>query len=480
MKNLTRALVAIAVFLPAAAAAQPSFPTKPEDAQVISSDIGNFLEARSKFVPGGDNEAVLQRLYFDRASPGLKEFVQRFGLTAKLLNDAIAKDPGGYEDLDRFYRRIADFEAFYKEGLNNLKAVYPKAMFAPTYLLVGANRGIGQASREGQLVTVEKVTADLEKLRTLAIHETTHFQQAMSMGPQQYQALYAQKDNMLGWALREGAAEFVTYRLVGKNEEKFARLAHLNRNEIELWDRFRKDLKDQKKDFWLSVSFEDDNKGYPYLLGYAVGYKIVAAYYDKAADKKQALQDIIAITDPELFLEKSGYEPRLTKLQKEIRFGTPDPSAPAQLLDYRELIGISDCVSEQRALDGTWGKPLDMVWTFKYILGGTAVQDEADKEDGFYAGSIRQFNTDESSWYVHYYSNRGKPPAALPAWKGSREGNEMRLSSPQPAPNGAEGAYNIRFYEISEKGFKWEGNWTSRDGSVVFENWKIECRKRPL
>jgi hypothetical protein len=480
MKNLIRTLIAIAVVFPAAAAAQPSFPTNAEDAQLISSDIGNFLEARSKFVPDGDNEAVLQTLYFDRASPGLREFVQRFGLTAKLLNDAIAKDPEVYEDLDRFYRRISDFEALYKEGLKSFKAVYPKAMFAPTYLLVGANRGIGQASRLGQLVTVEKATADLEKLRTLTIHETTHFQQAMSMGPQQYQALYTQKDNMLGWVLREGAAEFVTYRLVGKNEEKFARLAHLNKNEVELWDKFRADLKDQKKDFWLNVSFEDDNKGYPYLLGYAVGYKIVAAYYDKAEDKRQALMDILSIPDPQSFFEKSGYEPGLTKLQKEFRFGKPDPKAPAQIRDYDELIGMSDCVSRLRALDGTWGDPQKMIWTFKYILGGTAVQDETDKEDGFYAGSIRQFNAEDSSWYVHYYSNRGKPPAVLPAWKGARTGNEMLLSSEQKAPNGAEGFYNIRFYDISESGFKWSGNWTSKDGSVVFENWKIECKKRDL
>jgi hypothetical protein len=48
----------------------------------------------------------------------------------------------------------------------------------------------------------------------------------------------------------------------------------------------------------------------------------------------------------------------------------------------------------------------------------------------------------------------------------------------RPANADAEGAYNIRFCEISEKGIKWQGNWTSSDGSIVFENWKIQCRKR--
>ncbi len=312
MKTLSKAIIALAVIFPSAILCQPQFPTTAEEAQLVTSDIRNFLEARDKFVPDGDNEQVLQSLYLDRASPGLKEFEQRFGLTAKKLNDAFKRNPEVYDRLAAFHKNIGDFESVYKKGLMAYKEVYPKAMFAPTYLLVGENRGIGQASRVGQLVTVES-TNDLEKLKTLAIHEITHFQQAMRVGPQQYQALYTQKDNMLGWVLREGAAEFVTYKLVGRNEEKFSRLTHLNKNEMELWARFKKDLKTQDKAFWLEVTFEDNNKGNPYLLGYAIGYKIVEAYYDKAVDKVKALDELMSITDPVSFLEKSAYEPNQTK-----------------------------------------------------------------------------------------------------------------------------------------------------------------------
>jgi len=480
MRIELKAILLLLLCLPAAAFAQPAFPTDPKDAQLVSTDVKNFLEAYERSSGGGDREKILQELYFDRATPGLKEFVQRFGLNAAKLNAAIEKDPKNFEGLAGFLERLPEFESLYRSKLSAMKQVHPKAMFAPTYLLVGENQGIGQASRVGQLVTVERRSDDLEVLATLTVHEVTHFQQAMALGPQKYGALYSQKDNLLGMVLREGGAEFVTYKLVNGSDLAFGRLNHLKLNETELWDRFRRDLKKQDASLWLDISFEDNNKGYPYLLGYAVGYRIVESYYNRAEDKTQALRDILAIDDPEAFLEKSGYTPKMTKLQKEFAFGTPAKDAPPELLDYRELIGISDCSSRSRALDGTWGEPQDMVWKFRYILGGTAVEDEAFRSDGFRAGSIRQFNSEEKSWFVHFYSTSGKNPATLPSWKGKREGNEMNLSSEQKAPNGAEGYYKIRFYNISDSGFKWLGSWESKDGSVVFENWTIECRKREL
>jgi hypothetical protein len=36
-------------------------------------------------------------------------------------------------------------------------------------------------------------------------------------------------------------------------------------------------------------------------------YKIAKTYYDRAADKKQAIRDILEIKDYDAFLAKSGY-----------------------------------------------------------------------------------------------------------------------------------------------------------------------------
>ena len=44
-------------------------------------------------------------------------------------------------------------------------------------------------------------------------------------------------------------------------------------------------------------------------LGYWVGYRIVKAYYQRAADKQQAFREILGLSDPQAFLNKSGWRP---------------------------------------------------------------------------------------------------------------------------------------------------------------------------
>ncbi|REJ76044.1 MAG: hypothetical protein DWQ47_10495 [Acidobacteria bacterium] len=479
MKNILILSAVLAAVFSQQVFSQPPMTQSPDEAQIVTTDIDNFLEALEKTTAGGNNAAVFKTLYFDRGSPGLKEYVRRFRLNPAQLAEAVEKHRDSYENLKNFRKNQSEFDSIFRKDLQKLKEIYTRALFAPTYLLVGAYRGIGQASAVGQLVTVETSTKNVERISTLAIHEVTHFQQAVAIGPDKYQALYSQPNNLLGLVLREGTADFVTYRLVAENRRPYSRLRHLEKNEIELWERFKDDLTTQDQKLWLEASFDDSDGGYSYMLGYPLGYKIVAAYYENAEDKSRALEEILAITDPQSFLAKSGYSPKISSLEKELRFGKPAKDAPPEIQDYKELIGISDCKSVSRSANTDWGEPVDMVWTFRYELGGTAVRDETKRADGFRAGSIRQYNADDKSWYVHYYSKNGQP-STLPSWKGGREGNKIELLTEQKAPNGTDGYYRIRFYDISETGFKWLGSWTSTDGSFVFDTWKIECTKRAL
>ncbi|MBC7868547.1 MAG: hypothetical protein H7X88_13510, partial [Gloeobacteraceae cyanobacterium ES-bin-316] len=48
----------------------------------------------------------------------------------------------------------------------------------------------------------------------------------------------------------------------------------------------------------------------PADLGYYVGFKICAAYYQKAPDKLQAISAILHIKNYQDFLIQSGYNPR--------------------------------------------------------------------------------------------------------------------------------------------------------------------------
>lgn len=158
-------------------------------------------------------------------------------------------------------------------------------------------------------------------------------------------------------------------------------------------------------------------------------------------------------------------------------FGKLNPEAPKEVADYAPLIGICDCTSTVRNPDQSWGQPQAMTWTFKYIMNGTAVQDETIKEDGSHSGSIRQFIADSSKWYVHYYSNKS-PTTQLSVWEGNRRGDSIRLYRPQKAPNGMDGYYRITFSDMSEAGFNWLGEWVDTTESIQFPTWKIACKKR--
>ncbi|MEZ4792958.1 MAG: hypothetical protein R2783_05715 [Gelidibacter sp.] len=181
---------------------------------------------------------------------------------------------------------------------------------------------------------------------------------------------------------------------------------------------------------------------------------------------------ILLLFCPFAMLSQYDYEP-----SKEHPFGLPNPAAPPQIKDFEPMIGLCDCKSEAKKQDGTWAEPVEMTWSFKYIMNGMAVQDETLKSDGAHSGSIRQFNADSSRWYVHYYSSNGIPNT-LPTWEGNKKEGKMILYKKQKAPNGTEGSYRLTFYDIDKKGYKWIGEWVDNSESFAFPTWKIECTKR--
>jgi len=158
-------------------------------------------------------------------------------------------------------------------------------------------------------------------------------------------------------------------------------------------------------------------------------------------------------------------------------FGLPNPDAPPQLLDWHPLIGESQCKSVSRNPDQTWADTVDMIWKWKYILNGLAVQDETLKSDGRHGGSLRQYIADSSRWYVHFY-NSSRPSPILPAWEGNKnEDGDIILYKDQKAPNGMEGYYKINFTDIENNSFDWLGEWVDKSESISFPTWKIFCIK---
>ncbi len=158
-------------------------------------------------------------------------------------------------------------------------------------------------------------------------------------------------------------------------------------------------------------------------------------------------------------------------------YGLKNPNAPAQLDDYKGLIGECDCISERANQDGSWGEGMPMKWRFKYIMNGMAVQDETLKDDGKHSGSIRQFNSDSLKWYVHYYTSVAAT-STLSSWEGTKtQDGSLVFYKSQMAPNGTEGFSRLTFYDISETGYKWIGEFIDANETVVFSFWRISCTK---
>lgn len=159
-------------------------------------------------------------------------------------------------------------------------------------------------------------------------------------------------------------------------------------------------------------------------------------------------------------------------------FGQLNPDAPAEVADFDAMIGKCACRSLSRKPDGSWADTVDMVWQFKYVLNGTAVQDEVWR-DGNYASSLRQYQVDSAQWVVSYYSF---PAVAYTpgVWHGSKQDDgTIVLSKGQAAPNGMQGNSVLTFFDIGAEGFNWKGEWVKDDGTVTFPFWLIWCQKQP-
>jgi len=177
------------------------------------------------------------------------------------------------------------------------------------------------------------------------------------------------------------------------------------------------------------------------------------------------------------FISALGFSQNEYSVSDTNPYGLPNPEAPEEIKDFENLIGKCNCKSETRKQDQTWADPIDMTWEWKYIMNGMAVQDETIKSDGKHSGSIRQFIADSSKWYVHYYSS-GTPTTTLPTWEGGKKENgNIVLYREQKAPNGMEGFYRLTFYDISDLGYKWIGEWVDKTEKIAFPTWKIDCKK---
>jgi uncharacterized protein YjaZ len=274
------------------ALSQYSYMSDPDSAVFYTRDINNFWKAFDMFIKD-TNVNPFQNNYIETGSAGVKGFVPNRIKSAENLFAIVKEKKFDYEKVRASTLRIGEKEKQCRSVFYALKYWYPDARYPPIYFVVGAFNSGGTISEEGVIIGAETQT-DINNIPYIVAHEIIHYQQKT----------WSENPTLLQQSIVEGSADFLGELISGVNtnqavnqygalhKEKLCREFIARMNETDYTD-------------WLyGVSKKDDR---PNDLGYWMGYMITRQYFENTRDKKQAVKDILGITDYSAFLIKSGY-----------------------------------------------------------------------------------------------------------------------------------------------------------------------------
>lgn len=271
---------------------------------IETGDVDRFYKVYDA-AGGRPTAEALQHDYVDLGSDGLHELARMRKVTGQSIAEAIARRPEIYSEA----RDCADALPLVRERLaavlRKLGDLYPEARFPPITIAVGRGKPVGVGGRDtGVQIGLEALCAtdwinpDIEdRFVGVIAHEYVHVQQAVAFSE-------SENATVLAASLEEGAAEFVTELTTGSISYSYMSGLTAGR-EREIETAFAADADKTDLSDWLYNSTPEQ----PADLGYWVGYRIVKSYYQHAADKRQALRDILKMTNPKEFLAKSGWRP---------------------------------------------------------------------------------------------------------------------------------------------------------------------------
>jgi len=295
------------------------FATDVASAELLVSDISNFWTAYDEYLRTGSNSAF-QASYLDRASSGLRDFINSRTLTASSIASMVDAYP-------RYFAGIRSVSAQLESGVTSeqvrsgysrLKELYPPAVFPAVTFLIGRFSTGGTTANNRILIGSEFYLADpgvpLDELRpfqhdsvhplaflpVIIAHEHTHVLQ------QQAQGIFGRK-TLLEQSILEGSADFIGELVSGGNINAKIRDWAIPR-EHALWVEFQAAMGGTDVSAWL-YNQGNATADRPGDLGYFIGYRIAEAYFAKTANKTQAVKDIIEVNDAAAFLGASGYNP---------------------------------------------------------------------------------------------------------------------------------------------------------------------------
>ena len=259
---------------------------------------------------GHPTAAQLQSQYLDPGSDALHQFVVARIDNATKLADAIAKRPASYVQARACLPALADTKSRLQAVFARLAALYPAAAFPPVTFVIGRDSTGGTTAPDGILIGLETMCRQTvmgtdagERLAHIIAHELAHVQQPASAAEPPPGA------TLLFQSLVEGSAEFVAELTSG--DVSYGHMKTWTRGkECAIEQAFQKDALGTDVSHWLYNGIGTPEK--PGDLAYWVGYRISKAYYAQAADKKQAIDDLLQVDNDSApaLLRRSGWTPQ--------------------------------------------------------------------------------------------------------------------------------------------------------------------------
>ncbi len=294
-------LIAAALFAATTTTAHAQRAADPLDARIETADVDAFF--RIYDAADGHPDAAALQPYIANGSAGVRGFIPNRIVSAERLAARIAQRPQIYRDARACAQNLGDVRARVRAAFLALEALYPEATYPQTYILIGADTSGGTANGEALMIGLEVMCragspdpAALDiRLTHIIAHEMVHSLQSGFAG-----------ETVLSQSLNEGAAEFIAELMTGRISNNHL-IDWTAGREAEIEQRFVADMYSRDLSPWLYNGV--GTREAPGDLGYWVGYRIVRAYYERTADKRQAIRDIIQGTDARAFLAASGWQP---------------------------------------------------------------------------------------------------------------------------------------------------------------------------
>lgn len=293
---------------------QDQLNSDPNEAVFVVSDITHFWRAydstRGKTTE--DQERIFQTVYLDKASAGFQSWIEKRDKHVEKLVKGVNSMTPFFESVRENTFKVEAYEEEMRAGFYAFKYLYPDAVFPDVYSFVWDFFHSGSTvSDAGLLIATETQTISnntpmdqfpeihrrmirsftLKNLTPVVVHESVHLQQPD-----------LETTTLLERAIREGSADYLAELATDRNPSQAVH-DYANPKEQELWKRFQKVMLGNENGDWIHTIPDDKPAG----LGYWMGYKIVEAYYQKQADKKQAIHKLLTTTDYSAIYEESRY-----------------------------------------------------------------------------------------------------------------------------------------------------------------------------